>query len=124
MITQTLYIAVNSAADGFGYLVALDSRTLATLHVVRLKDVVNTGSDATMTDNGTASPTVGPDGDVYYGVLEYPQGSNHYRGWLLHFNSTLTQTKIPGAFGCGTTRPPSRARPARLRLHEWFALPA
>jgi len=41
---KTLYLAVNSDANGFGYLVALDSRTLATLHVVRLKDVVNTGS--------------------------------------------------------------------------------
>jgi hypothetical protein len=68
-----------------------------------LKDVKNTSSDANVNDDGTASPTVGPDGDVYFGVLENPQNSNHNRGWLLHFNSTLTQLKIPGAFGWDDT---------------------
>ena len=45
------------------------------------------------------SPTVGPDGDVFYGVLEANFPSNHARGWMLHFNPTLTTSKIPGAFG-------------------------
>jgi len=35
--------------------------------------------------------------------LEGSPGENNYRGWLLHFNSTLTQTKIPGAFGWDDT---------------------
>jgi len=101
---KTLYVSVNSTnswADFgvYGYLVALDSRTLAPLGSVRLKDVMTPANDANVPDDGTASPTVGPDGDVFYGVLENPQGSNHYRGWLLHFNGALTQTKIPGAFG-------------------------
>jgi hypothetical protein len=100
---KTLYFAVNNGYSGYGYLVALDSRTLAPLASVRLKDVKNPGNDATVDDDGTASPTVGPDGDVYFGVLENPLGSNHYRGWLLHFNSTLTQTKTPGAFGWDDT---------------------
>jgi hypothetical protein len=56
-----------------------------------------------VSDDGTASPTVGPDGDVYFGVLENPWYSNHDRGWLLHFNSTLTQTRVPGAFGWDDT---------------------
>ncbi len=105
---KTLYVAVNSAnPDGdfgvYGYLCALDSRTLAPLASVRLKDVANPGNDANVPDDGTASPTVGPDGDVYYGVLENPCCVNHDRGWLLHFNSTLSQTKTPGAFGWDDT---------------------
>ncbi len=46
---------------------------------------------------------VGPDGDVYYGVLENTICSHNDRGWMLHFNSTLTQTKIPGSFGWDDT---------------------
>jgi hypothetical protein len=100
---KTLYVAVNNGYSGYGYLVSLDSRTLTPLASVRLKDVKNPGNDANVDDDGTASPTVGPDGDVYFGVLETPWYSNHDRGWLLHFDSTLTQTKIPGAFGWDDT---------------------
>ena len=46
---------------------------------------------------------VGPDGDVFFGVLENPRGSNHYRGWLLHFSRDLTQSHAPGAFGWDIT---------------------
>ncbi len=100
---KTLYIAVSTRNEGSGYLVALDSRTLAPLAKVHLQDAKNPGKSATLSDNGTASPTVGPDGDVYFGVLENPVPSNHDRGWLLHFNSALTQSKIPGAFGWDDT---------------------
>jgi hypothetical protein len=98
---RTLYVAVNNGS--YGYLVAVDSRTLAPLARVRLKDVKNPANDSIVSDDGTASPTVGPDGDVYFGVLENPWYSNHDRGWLLHFNSTLTQTRVPGAFGWDDT---------------------
>jgi hypothetical protein len=103
---KTVYVGVNNANGDYGvygYLVSLDSRTLAPLARVRLKDVAHPGNDANVPDDGTAAPTIGPDGDVYYGVLENPPGSNHYRGWMLHFNSLLTQTKIPGAFGWDDT---------------------
>jgi hypothetical protein len=105
---KTLYVAVNNSnpdADfyNYGYLLALDSRTLAPLASVRLKDVLYPTEDASVPDDGTATPTIGPDGDVYYGVLEGSPGENHYRGWLLHFNGSLTQTKIPGAFGWDDT---------------------
>jgi hypothetical protein len=40
---------------------------------------------------------------VYYGVFETSCCSNHDRGWLLHFNSTLSTIKLPGAFGWDTT---------------------
>jgi hypothetical protein len=46
---------------------------------------------------------VGPDGDVYFGVLESAQSANNSRGWMLHFNATLSQTKLPGAFGWDNT---------------------
>ncbi len=100
---KALYEAVNNGYSGYGYLVALDSRTLAPLANVRLKDVKIPANDANVDDDGTASPAVGPDGDVYFGVLENPWYSNHDRGWLLHFDSTLTQTRIPGAFGWDDT---------------------
>jgi hypothetical protein len=97
---QTLYVAVSNGTAG--YLVALDARTLAPLSHVRLKDP-KSGQDAWLNDDGSATPTVGLDGDVYYGVLEGPAGSNHYRGWMLHFDSRLAQSKTPGAFGWDDT---------------------
>ncbi|HTS18648.1 MAG TPA: hypothetical protein VMP11_13825 [Verrucomicrobiae bacterium] len=103
---NTLYIAVNSSSGDFGnygYLIALNSSTLSTVAKVRLKDVLTPSSDASVPDDGTASPTIGTDGDVYYGVLETPAGENHYRGWLLHFDSSLAHSKTPGAFGWDDT---------------------
>jgi hypothetical protein len=100
----TLYVAVSNGLSG--YLVALDSRTLKPFkprQQVRLKDPVS-GNDAVISDDVSASPTVGPDGDVYYGVLENPCcWENEHRGWLLHFDATLHQAKTPGAFGYDTT---------------------
>ena len=99
-----LYIAIDNAYNsGPGFLVELDSRTLAPLAIVRLKDVKTPANDAELDGDGTSSPTVGPDGDVYFGVLGNPSTSNHYRGWLLHFDGTLSQSKIPGAFGWDDT---------------------
>jgi hypothetical protein len=59
-----VYVATGTFDFGFGYLVALDSRTLQVINRVRLTDPAS-GLDATMTDETSASPTVGPDGDVY-----------------------------------------------------------
>src|SRR5882724_12836697 len=99
---STLYIAVSTGDFGRGFLLALNSSSLVTTAKVALKDV-RTGNDALLPDDGTASPTVGPDGDVYFGVLENPFPSNHDRGWLLHFSGNLLQTKTPGAFGWDDT---------------------
>jgi len=100
-----VYVAINNDAANAGYLVALDSRTLAVLADVRLKDVKNPANDCFVTDKGTASPLVAPDGDVYFGVQENPIGvnNNHGRGWLLHFDGALSQSKTPGAFGWDDT---------------------
>lgn len=99
---KILYVAVNSFDFGFGYLLALDSKTLAVINRVRLTDPAS-GLDATITDESSATPTVGPDGDVYYGVLENPFPDHNDRGWLLHFNRDLSQQKIPGSFGWDDT---------------------
>ena len=100
---KTLYFAVNNGDFSYGYLVSVDSRTLAPIAKVRLKDAGFPTQDAELPDDGTASPTVGPDGDVYFGVFEYACCVNHDRGWLLHFDGALCQTKIPGAFGWDDT---------------------
>jgi hypothetical protein len=96
-----VYVAVHDSSEQ-GYLLGLNSVTLAPLYKVRLKDP-RSGQNAWVADYSTASPTVGPDGEVYYGVLESPFPSNNDRGWMLHFNSTLTTTLIPGAFGWDDT---------------------
>jgi len=96
----TLYIAVSNGSAG--YLVALDSATLAPVARVYLMDP-ESGLDAWVSTNSSASPTTGRDGDVYYGVLENPFPENNDRGWLLHFNADLSQTKTPGAFGWDET---------------------
>jgi hypothetical protein len=105
---DTVYVGVTDRAPGdssfgSGYLLALDSKTLATKAQVRLKDVKTPANNASLSDDGTASPTVGPDGDVYFGVLERPFYSNHARGWLLHFSGDLSQAKTPSAFGWDDT---------------------
>src|SRR5262249_37771583 len=87
---------------GVGYLTRLSSTTLAPLAAAHLHDVIS-GADAFVEDDGTASPMVGPDGDVYFGGLEDPFPANNDRGWLLQFDATLTQNKIPGAFGWDDT---------------------
>jgi hypothetical protein len=94
-----LYIAVNQSSYSYGYLCQVDSTTLAPINRILLKDPRNSGWNASLPDDGTASPTIGPDGDVYFGVLEAYFPSNHARGWMLHFDAGLTTVKTPGAFG-------------------------
>ncbi len=102
---RTLYVAVNTSASAglaSGYLLALDSTTLNTRNKIRLNDP-NKQTPAWINDNGTSSPMVGPDGDVYFGVLEASPPSHNFTGWMLHFDATLTQIKTPGAFGWDNT---------------------
>ncbi|MGO9517577.1 MAG: hypothetical protein ACLPND_11075 [Candidatus Korobacteraceae bacterium] len=99
---STVYVAVDSSEWGFGYLVALNSTTLAVVNHVLLLDP-SSGQDANLIDESSAAPTVGPDGDVYFGVLENPFPDHNDRGWMLHFNSDLSEQKIPGSFGWDDT---------------------
>jgi hypothetical protein len=106
-----------SAGGGFfagGYLVSVNSATLAPIHHVALIDPL-AGVPAQLPDISSASPVVAPDGDVFYGVLEKncpntpdppnptPPCPNHDRGWMLHFSSDLLTQKITGAFGWDDT---------------------
>jgi hypothetical protein len=97
-----LYVAVSSDFTAGGYLLELDAYTLKTVHKVALKDP-QSGFDALIDDSSSATPTVGPDGDVYFGVLENPFPGHHDRGWLLHFSADLQETKLPGGFGWDDT---------------------
>jgi hypothetical protein len=96
-----VYVTVSNAL-GEGYLLRLNSATLERTASVRLLDP-RTGTPAWITGDSTSSPTVGPDGDVYFGVLEANRPSHNYRGWLLHFDAGLGQTRIPGGFGWDIT---------------------
>lgn len=97
---STVYVAVS---DGFsGYLLGVDTTKLATKDRIALKDP-SSGAAAWIDDDSTASPMIGPDGDVYYGVLEDPFPAHDDRGWLLHFDATLTVAKTPGSFGWDST---------------------
>jgi hypothetical protein len=102
----SFYVAVNSSntsGGSGGYLLKLDATTLAMQARVRLKDVAVPGNDAYLYDDGTASPTIGPDGEVYFGVLENPFGANHLRGWLRHFDANLGTSLLSGPFGWDDT---------------------
>lgn len=95
-----LYVAVDNGSSG--YLLALNSTTLALINRVLLSDP-SSGLAASIYNGSSATPTVGPDGDVYFGVLENPFPLHNDRGWMLHFNADLSQTKIPASFGWDDT---------------------
>ena len=78
---------------------ALASTTLAPVTRRPLLDPA-TGTPAWVS---SASPTAGPDGDVYICVLE--AGSHNRRGWLLHYDAGLTQVRTPAACASGASTP-------------------
>jgi hypothetical protein len=104
---RTLYVVVNGATTSTnslapGRLLRLDSTTLAMIANPQLLDPATLAA-ASVSDDGTSSPTVGPDGDVYIGVLESTLGAHNFRGWLLHFDEALSTRKTPASFGWDLT---------------------
>jgi len=94
---STVYVPVKATStEYYGYLLGLNSTTLATKYEIFLKDPRN-GNNAGILDDSTASPTVAPDGDVYFGIMSNPD--NGSRGFLLRFSADLTSAKTPGGFG-------------------------
>ena len=105
-----VYVAVNQSNFSYGYLCMADAANLRPQRSVQLRDPRN-GQAAPVPDDGTAAPTIGTDGDVYYGVLEANFPSNHARGWMLHFSPTLcddqdTRGVWLGRFGVGGAQRP------------------
>ena len=103
---KTLYAVVTTDVPltdhPSGYLVALDSASLAPKGRAPLLDPA-TQAPAWISTDSSASPSVGPDGDVYYGVLESNPPGHNYRGWLLHFDATLAVQQAPASFGWDST---------------------
>ncbi len=85
-----------------GRLVGFDATTLKPKYVHKLEDP-QTHELADISGSTTSSPTIGPDGDVFYGVLGTPILKHDIRGWLLHFNAKLSNLKTPGSFGWDDT---------------------
>src|SRR5206468_1585334 len=96
-----VYVATTDGTGG--HLASLNATTLAPISSIQLLDPRPGYGAAWIFSGSSAAPMVGPDGDVYFGVLEANFPSHNDRGWLLHFNSTLTQAKVPGSFGWDDT---------------------
>ncbi len=87
-----VYAVFNDGGDwGKGKLVQLDSSTLTPLN--------STAEIPGIWNVSTASPTIGPDGDVYLGSAT----GFGFRGTLVHYSSDLQTVKTPGSFGWDTT---------------------
>jgi hypothetical protein len=101
----TVYVATSTGAMlGTGYLTSLNATTLAPITNVALSDPRAGFGLAIVANMSSAAPMVGPDGDVYFGVLENSCCTSHNdRGWMLHFNAALTVAKTPGSFGWDNT---------------------
>jgi hypothetical protein len=103
---RTVYVAVNTTQVAgvvqTGMLLALDSTTLATQARVALTDP-SSGALARVSDDGTSSPSVAPDGRVFFGVLESVARAHNQRGWLLQFDPLLAASRVPGSFGWDIT---------------------
>src|SRR5205807_1173455 len=88
---KSVFVTVNASADGTGgfgsrgYLCALNSSNLSRRASVALLDP-RTNNPVPTPDDASGTPTFGPDGDVYFGVLEDGFPANHARGWLLHYH--------------------------------------
>lgn len=95
-----VYIAMRNDSSYHGYLVKFDSHTLAPLAKALLKDPYS-GNDARVLNDGTSSPMVGPDGDVYFGIFNNPYMDSH--GWMSHFDGDLNPKAAIGAFGWDDT---------------------
>ena len=120
---RALYVAVNQSNYSYGYLCQVAIPALTPVSHVLLSDPRNATWTAMVPDDGTASPTIGPDGDVYFGVLEANFPSNHATAG----SCTLTppcRSRRYRAPSDGTIPPRlfprRRFRRTRATRHTWF----
>jgi len=121
-----LYVAVKQSGV-YSYLnptlLRLDSTLLSTVSEAALAGPNATNGDSSFAyilDDGTSSPTVGPDGDVYYGIWF----TINQRGFMLHYSGDLTSAKTPGAFGWDDTAAivPAKAVPGYTGSSSYLIL--
>jgi hypothetical protein len=98
---STAYVAV-ATGEEHALLTGFDTATMRPKYRHVLRDP-QTHNPALLVDQSSATPTVGPDGDVFYGVLGNPIRRHDDRGWLLHFDARLSTVEIPGSFGWDQT---------------------
>lgn len=98
-----LYACINANESGVTvpYMVALNPVDMTTLAKAPTYDVLIPSQFGVFSVISTSNPVIGPDGDVYAGILESPIRNS--RGWLMHWNASLTVRKNPGAFGWDNT---------------------
>ena len=90
---NTLYIATTMQTPDMDIWLRSIALPLLCVNRVRLKDP-SSNQSAFIFDASTAAPTIGPDGDVYFGVLKIPSRTTTISGWLLHFNSDSHRKKF------------------------------
>ncbi len=98
---QTLYFPVTTQTS-IGYLVSVRASSLEPIAQMPLLDPYSR-QFAFIFSASSASPMVGPDGEVYFGVLEHQCCVHNDRGWLLHFDASLSRLMVPGSFGWDST---------------------
>jgi hypothetical protein len=94
---RTAYLALQSHRSPL--LVGFDAVNLKPEYRHGLRDPQSHKPARILFDSSTATPTIGPDGDVYYGVVGNPLLRHDFRGWLLHFDAHLNTVETPGSFG-------------------------
>lgn len=80
----------------------MSTADLSNIHHVKPLDP-KTGNPAVSFDDGTSSPTVAPDGDIYFGAFDNPFSYTHLRGYMYRFSSAFVQKDFCGAFGWDDT---------------------
>ena len=105
---STLYVVENVAGSYESHVIALSTATMTKTADVIMVDPW--GNDQWAIPDSTASPLVGPDGDVYFGGMY----GYYDRGWLLHFDKNLNPKGVEGSFGWDDTASivPSSAVPS------------
>jgi len=100
-----LYWSVTTSGSfGPARMALLEASDLQLVRSTPILDPRSNSQYAWLLQDSTSSPTVGPDGDVYYGVLgARVNGVSRSIGWMMHWDSQLLAAKTVGGFGWDDT---------------------